>query len=379
MIYFDNSSSTFYKPREVISSVVAALKFLPVNAGRSGHDLAIKAAGALNRTRENAASFFGATPERTIFTYGCTDSLNIALFGTAVHGGHVVTTAFEHNSVLRPLFRLKEDGVIDLTVVYPRSGKILASDVLNAIRRNTYLVAMNCVSNVTGYALPVEEVGKELRSTKIAMLADGAQSAGYRKFDYSLFDMYAVAPHKGLHAPQGIGLLTLSERVQIVPTRLGGTGTVSQSTIQPLDLPEALESGTLPLPNILALNAAICHAIRFGDEEFKRISMLGKYLLGRIKDIDGVTVYTDDPTAGIIAFNIDGLSSGECANRLNEYGFCVRSGLHCAPLLHRSFGTLNVGMVRASLGFDNTFTQIDLFLEAVEEISNEQKTSGPRN
>lgn len=370
MIYFDNSSTTLFKPPEVITSVAATLKNLSVNAGRSGHSLAIKAATALNNTRSKAAEFFGCEPERTIFTYGCTDSLNLAIFGSVRRGGHVITTAYEHNSVLRPLFRLHHDGQVDLTVIYPNeNGEISGEKILNAIRHNTYLVAMNSVSNVTGYSLPVEYVGKALKDSKILFLVDGAQSAGYRKYDYSLFDMYAVAPHKGLHAPQGIGLLTLGEKAKLRPTRLGGTGTMSQSVSQPTDLPEALESGTLPLPNIIGLFASLCHTEREGKAYAERISMLGNYLYGRIKSLKNITVYTSDPSSGIISFNIDKLGSAECADKLNKLGFCVRSGLHCAPLLHKSYGTLDKGMVRASLGIDNTLSEIDLFVEAVEQIA----------
>ena len=370
MIYFDNSSTTFFKPPEVIGCVNAALKNLSVNAGRSGHAYAIKAATALNNTREKAADFFDCEPERTIFTYGCTDSLNLAIFGTYRRGGHVITTAFEHNSVLRPLYRLHSDGMIDLTVIYPdSSGNISGDVILNAIRRNTYLIVMNSISNVTGSALPVEYVGKAIKNSDILLLVDGAQSAGYRKYDYSLFDMYAVAPHKGLHAPQGIGLLLLSDKANPRPVRLGGTGTMSQSHMQPIDLPEALESGTLPLPAILGLHGALSYTKREGKAGAAKISMLGEYLLSRLKQIAGVTVYTTDPTAGIIAFNIDKFDSSSCADKLDKFGFCVRSGLHCAPLLHKSYGTLKKGMVRASLGIDNTFNEIDLFLNVIEELS----------
>lgn len=369
MIYFDNSSTTFFKPPEVIGSVSAALKNLSVNAGRSGHSYAIKAATALNNTRERAAKFFGCEPERTIFTYGCTDSLNLAIFGTAKRGGHVITTAFEHNSTLRPLYKLYSDGLIDLTVIYPdQSGSIDGKAVLNAIRRNTYLIAMNSVSNVTGTSLPVEFVGKAVKNTDIMLLVDGAQSAGYRKYDYSLFDMHAIAPHKGLHAPQGIGLLMLSEKAALHPVRLGGTGTMSQSHMQPTDLPEALESGTLPLPAILGLHAALCYTQREGKADADKIALLGQYLFGRLSSISGVTVYTTDPTAGIIAFNVDKMDSSSCSDKLDRAGFCVRSGLHCAPLLHKSYGTLKKGMVRASLGVDNTFNEIDLFLKEIEEL-----------
>ncbi len=371
MIYFDNSSTTEYKPQEVIQSVYDTLKTLPYNAGRSGHSMAIKAATALNDSRLSAANFFDCEPERTIFTYGCTDSLNLAIFGSVQRGCHVVTTAFEHNSVLRPLFKLYSDGIIQLSIVQPDGdGKIHASTVLNEIKKNTCLVAMNSVSNVTGLPLPIEDVGSQLKNEKILFLVDGAQSAGYRKYDYSLFDMYAVAPHKGLHAPQGIGLLTLSEKAKLTPYRLGGTGTSSQSVLQPKDLPEALESGTLPLPNIVALNAAINYTKRNFDVISAKIAMLGRYLFDRLLQIKNVSVYTTDSTAGIIAFNVNSLNSAECANLLDDAGYCVRSGLHCAPLLHKFYRTLNTGMIRASLGVDNTFEQIDSFLNLIEYVSN---------
>ena len=369
MIYFDNSSTTYFKPPEVISSVAATLKNLSVNAGRAGHSLAIKAATALNDTRAKAADFFECEIEKTIFTYGCTDSLNMAIFGSVVRDGHVITTAFEHNSTLRPLYSLYNDGQIDLTVVYPKAdGKIYAEQILSAIKKNTYLIALNSVSNVTGLALPVENVGKSVKDSRILLLVDGAQSAGYRKYNYSLFDMYAVAPHKGLHAPQGIGILTLSNRVNLRPTRLGGTGTMSQSVIQPIDLPESLESGTLPLPAIIGLNAALTYTKHNGEKGSKRIAVLGEYLYNRLKALSGITVYTADPSAGIIAFNADKLDSVTCADMLDKAGFCLRSGLHCAPLLHKFYGTLKKGMVRASLGVDNTFFEIDLFIEAIEKI-----------
>lgn len=369
MIYFDNSSTTFFKPPEVIKSVSATLKFLSVNAGRSGHQYAVKAATALNATREKAAAFFGSEAERTIFTYGCTDSLNLAILGSSVRGGHVITTAFEHNSTLRPLYKLSRDGVIELSVVYPdNTGRISSEKVLNAIRRNTYLIAMNSVSNVNGTPLPVEEVGKAVKNSPIMLLVDGAQSAGYRKYDYSLFDMYAVAPHKGLHAPQGIGLLTLSEKANLRPIRFGGTGTMSKSLVQPADLPEAFESGTLPLPNILGLYAALCFTEREGEKGAARIAMLGQYLLSRLKTLSGVKIYTSDPTAGIIAFNLDKFDSSEAADKLSAAGFCLRGGLHCAPLFHQSFGTIKKGMLRASLGIDNTFNEIDLFISTLEQL-----------
>lgn len=369
MIYFDNSSTTYFKPKEVIQGVAATLKNLSINASRASHSLAIKAANALNSTREKAAEFFEAASERTIFTYGCTDSLNLAIFGSVIRGGHAITTAFEHNSVLRPLYLLYTSGIIDLTIVFPNnSGVISKNDIISKIKPNTYLIVMNSVSNVTGAQLPIEAVGRHLKNTNILFLVDGAQSAGYKKYDYSLFDMYAVAPHKGLHAPQGIGILTLSKKARLKPFRYGGTGTLSSSLLQPNELPEALESGTLPLPNIIGLNCALNYTKRNFDVNAKKINTLGQYLLDRLRKLDYVVLYTNDGSSGIIAFNLPNKDSAQVCDELNKHGFCVRGGLHCAPLVHKYYGTTKTGMVRVSLGVDNTFSEIDLLINTLEQI-----------
>ena len=366
MIYLDNSSTSFYKPKEVISSVCAVLKNLSANAGRSSHYYAIKAATLLSNTREKAAALFGFDSERTIFTYGCTDSLNAAVYGLNL-SGNVVATAFEHNSVLRPLYDLKQRNEITLTIVNPDGDGIIQPEkILNAISRRTQLVVMNAVSNVNGTFLPVKEVYSQLKNSSIIMLTDGAQAVGCMPPKEICGDIVAVAPHKGLHAPQGVGLLLLSEKVNLSPYRKGGTGTMSASLTQPNDLPESLESGTLPLPAIAGLNAAVTVYKRECEKWRKKVDTLGRYALVKLKRY--AKTYTVNAAAGIIAFNVKSYDSAQCGDYLSQKGLCLRSGLHCAPLLHEHYGTLNTGMVRASIGPDNTFADIDALVQAVKSM-----------
>ncbi|OLA45040.1 MAG: hypothetical protein BHW39_05075 [Firmicutes bacterium CAG:552_39_19] len=366
MIYLDNSSTSFYKPHEVISSVSATLKNLSANAGRAGHYYAKKAAFALNDTRVKAANLFGFEPQRTIFTYGCTDSLNLAIYGLNIRG-NVVTTAFEHNSVLRPLYDLKNSGKISLTIVNPDSeGIITEQAVLDAIDRRTKLVVINAVSNVTGTVLPYKEVYRRLQGTGIIMLTDAAQAVGSIMPSEICGDIIAVAPHKGLHAPQGVGLLMFNEKVELMSLRKGGTGTMSANLTQPNDLPEGLESGTLPLPAIMGLNAAITVYKRSCEKWRKKVETLGRYAFVKLKRC--ATVYTKNPVAGIIAFNVKNYDSAFTCDALGEKGLCLRCGLHCAPLLHKAYGTIDRGMVRASVGPDNDFKDIDYLVESIKQI-----------
>lgn len=375
MIYFDNSASSFHKPAEVINAVKNALSFLSANPGRSGHSAAMKAANLVYSARSKCAEFLGLNdPNRVIFTDNCTGALNLAILGSVKRGGHVVTTVFEHNSVLRPLFELKRRGIISLSVAQPDcSGVITADAIERLITPKTYLVAVNHVSNVTGAIAPIHEIGKICRKHNILFSVDGAQSVGYVDFDMqgANVDMLAVAPHKGLHAPQGVGVLCVSERVVLRPVKYGGTGTASHELRQPDDMPEGFESGTLPTPAIAGLCAAIGVCRRDSFNRRRTVSELSSRLRRGLSSISGVKILSpENALSGITAFNIDGLDSESVSDVLSsDYDICVRAGLHCAPLAHEYLGTLKSGAVRVSLGYDNTAAEIDFFLKAVKEIA----------
>lgn len=372
MIYLDNAATTFFKPTSVVNAVGTALKYLSANPTRSSHSLAVKAGMMVEDTRETAAKFFSCPPDKVIFTLNCTDALNTAIFGTVRQGGHIITTALEHNSVLRPLTRLKSLGMIDYTVLSPLgSGCVTAEQIASACRPNTYMIIVNHIGNVTGAPQPIDDIGYFAEKTGILFLVDGAQSAGYRKIDMkaSKISMLAVAPHKGLHAPQGVGLL-LIRNGNVMPFRYGGTGTDSAKP-QPSELPEALESGTLPTPAIAGLNAAFKYAQEHGEENAKRLNGMFLYTIGELAKIPGIQIYTKREYGGpIIAFNLRGMSSVEAGNILSdEYDICVRCGLHCAPLVHKHYGTMKDGMIRVALGVDNTVDELNFFLQAIAELS----------
>lgn len=376
MIYFDNSASTIFKPREVVCAVSNALAFLSANPGRSGHSAAMRAAALVARARQKCADYFGLKDsDGVIFTDNCTGALNLAILGTA-RRGHIVTTALEHNSVLRPLYALKTRGEASFTAVNPVcGGAVTAEAVERAIRPDTYLVAVNHVSNVTGAIAPVAEIGRLCRRRGLLFLVDGAQSGGYVDIDMdeTNIDMLAIAPHKGLHAAQGVGVLLVGKRAKAAlrPIRYGGTGTSSNSLTQPTDFPDGFESGTLPTPAIAGLCAAICRAEKHALFERETVAALSRRLRRGLAAIDGVKILSpENALNGIAAFNVRDYESGDVADILSsEYDVCVRGGLHCAPLAHKYLGTLSVGAVRVSLGFDNTSGEVDFFIRAVSEIA----------
>ncbi|NLC17060.1 MAG: aminotransferase class V-fold PLP-dependent enzyme [Clostridiales bacterium] len=371
-IYFDNAASGGYKPDCVKKAVLQALEN-PANPGRSGHKAALAAALIVANARDNTAKFFGAEGGNVVFTYNCTAALNFAIFG-GISGDHVVTTAFEHNSVLRPLDYLKRSGVIDYTVVYPdSSGVIRAKEFLDKIRRDTKMIIVNHVSNVTGARAPIEEIGYCADRYGIPFLVDAAQSAGHININMkdTKINILAAAGHKGLAAPQGVGVLALAEGVTLRPIIMGGTGSLSESPLQPEDLPDSLESGTISTPAIAGLNAGIIWIKENFKHFSKKIYGMTFLLYNELKKIPQVIVYTPrGHYNGIVAFNIEGLAAGQVANILDEkFDIYVRAGLHCAPLAHKFLGTIKYGAVRASLSYQNTFEEIETFINAIKSIT----------
>ncbi|MCI8595546.1 MAG: aminotransferase class V-fold PLP-dependent enzyme [Clostridia bacterium] len=374
MIYFDNSATSGVKPENVINAAVSAMKFMSANPGRSGHSLSLKAGMLVYSTRKKAAKLLGLSePERIVFSLNCTQALNTAILGTVQDGGNVVTTVTEHNSVLRPLFELQRAGKITVSLAEPNEhGVITANAIERALTPRTYMVAVNHVSNVTGATNSIDEIGKLCRKRGIKFLVDGAQSVGYGEINISEqnIDYIAVAPHKGLHAIQGIGILALGADAP-KPIIYGGTGTQSENVLQPSELPESLESGTLPTPAIAALNAAITHNEKTRAQSREKIHELSAYILETLQTIRGVKIYTPQNVFnGMISFNIRGIGSMDASNILSsQYDIAVRGGLHCAPLMHRHLGTVETGIIRASISGDNTFGEAEFFLKAVKEIA----------
>ena len=372
MIYLDNAATTLHKPERVIRACKYALENLSANAGRGSHPLAVKAANIVYRARKAVCSLVGC--DEVIFTLNCTDALNTVLFGTAKPRGHVVTTVYEHNSVLRPLRELNKRMGVEFTAVAPdRNGIIDPADIERAIRPNTYMVVVNHVSNVTGAVAPVTRIGGVARRHGLLFLVDGAQSVGYLDVDMPAIhcNYLCFSPHKGLHGTQGIGCLCVNGTPPLNPYRFGGTGTSSHTLDQPQDIPEGFECGTLPVHNIHALIAAVTEHKNLSNRTFRRLAACGEYMRAELMKIPRVTVYGKHGVLpNLVSFNIEGMnSSATCDILAEQYDIATRCGPHCAPLCHQYLGTLSTGAVRASLSYDTPESDVEFFVKSVREIA----------
>ncbi|MBO5223730.1 MAG: aminotransferase class V-fold PLP-dependent enzyme [Clostridia bacterium] len=373
MIYFDNSATTLFKPECVKNAVYSTMSCLSANPGRASHSMAIKTASLIYYARKAIADEINLNnPDRIIFTASCTDALNMAILGS-MKKGHVITTAYEHNSVLRPLFSKAKEYNTEISVIEPSFNGIDVKDIERILKRDTYMIIVNHVSNVTGQIAPLYEIGKLCKKHGILFIVDGAQSVGYHKIDVmeNNIDMLAIAPHKGLHAVTGFGILALSEKVKLKHIKFGGTGTSSAEITQPLTYPEGFEVGTLPTVAISSLIPAIkwCEKNRLQND--KRIFDVSEIIINGLLTMPNVTLYTPRTLRnGIISFNVEGLSSSEACDILSsQYDICTRCGLHCAPLIHKYLGTISGGCIRVSVGCDNTYGEAEYLLDALREIS----------
>jgi len=378
MIYFDQAASSFPKPEGVAEAVSQAITHYSANPGRGGHALSRKASEVIDETRNLLAKFFDSSdPKKVVFTPSATAAINQAIKGFPFQEeDHVITTTFEHNAVRRPLEDVKKNQNLELTYMNPFATESVEQALDRVIQPNTKLLILNHASNLTGEILPIQSMIRVAKSRGVKVLVDASQTAGVIPLSMKeqQIDMLAVPGHKGLLGPQGIGVLIVDGDISLKPLIHGGTGKYSESVEQPSVWPEQFESGTLNTPGIAGLNASIKAIELWGVEEIvSRETMLLKRCLHGLDEIGGVTIYGPkdiEKRLGVIAFNIDGVSSQEVAMILDQhYEICVRSGLHCTPLSHESINTLEEGgAVRVSFGPYNTNEEVDQFLDAVEEI-----------
>ncbi len=380
MIYFDHSATSWPKPPGVKVAMATFLDEIGANPGRSGHSRSIEAARTLYDAREALAALFNVRdPLRIVFTLNATDALNLALKGLLRPGDHVITSSMEHNSVMRPLRDLEKTGVEITVVPCSREGSLDPEDIRKRIQSRTRLIVLNHASNVTGTLLPIREVGRIARRDPLLFLVDAAQTAGVYPIDVEKdgIDLLAFTGHKSLYGPQGTGGLVIGERVrekEMVPLRLGGTGSRSEFEEQPDFLPDRFESGTPNGVGIAGLLAGLQFIEEKGIETLRRheTELMDKVLDG-LKEIPRVKLY--GPISGkdriaTVSFTVDGLSPSEIALRLDrEFGILSRPGLHCAPSAHRTIRTFPVGTVRFSFGAFNTRDEIDIALRAVSIIA----------
>ena len=373
MIYFDNAATTNPKPPLVINMVKNSLINLSANPGRSGHSLSQEAAAALYKVREKVADFFGATgSENVIFTPNCTTAINTVIKGILKHGDRVVTSDLEHNAVMRPL--RKTGAHIETAKVSFTDPDLTFKSFERLINGDTKLVICTAASNVTGTLLPIQKIGHLCKKHGVLFAVDAAQTAGVIPINMRdmCVDFLCVAPHKGLYAPMGTGIL-IAEKPLHDTLIEGGTGSNSASLTQPLIYPEGFESGTVNLSGILGIGAGIdfvkkCGTYRLYSHEIKLSDMLYKGL----ERMGNITLYTPAPTAvpsaPVFSFNIKGLPSGEAAAILDPKGIAVRAGLHCAPTAHKRLSTSDSGTVRFAPSVFNTKDEVVFLLNVLKNI-----------
>ncbi len=375
MIYLDNAATTAQKPSSVYRAVLDALTQNGASPGRGGYRLALQAAETVYDARERLADFFHVSdPSRMIFTQNTTQGLNTAIKGTLSAGDHVIYSSMEHNSVVRPLKTLEKKGRITTSLLTANAhGEMDLSRLPSLLRPNTRLICLTHSSNVCGSITDIYTAAEIAKKHGAYLLVDAAQSAGTLDIDAGKLDMLAFPGHKGLLGPAGTGGLYIAEHVTVRPLMQGGTGSMSESLLQPKILPDCLESGTQNAPAISGLSAALRFIKSVGIDAIRQHeTALCHHFDDAMKNMPGVTLYGPEHKTAISAINIKGLDCTTAASLLDtRYDICVRSGLHCAPLAHQSLGTLDTGCIRFSFGCFNTLPEVTRAIDAVFALSKE--------
>ena len=379
MIYFDNAATTLRKPDCVTQAVVQAMQSFG-NSGRGVHGGALSASRIIYDARAALAALFGAeSPERIAFTANSTQALNTAIKGVLNPGDHVITTALEHNSVLRPLYELEDRGV-ELTILPADSlGNIRYEDFEEKLRPNTKAIVTTHGSNLTGNLLDIAKIGAIARKLGLIYIVDASQTAGVFHIDVQKMgiDILCFTGHKGLLGPQGTGGLYVRSGLEIRPLLSGGSGVQTYLRSHPPQMPTALEAGTLNGHGIAGLGAAVRHLLEIGTQtvrERERELMMAFYQ--EVTRIPGITVYGDFTSmdrCAIVSLNVRDYDSGEVSDALSEeYGIATRPGAHCAPLMHKALGTVEQGAVRFSFSHYNTEEEIKIAVSALRELAQEE-------
>ena len=378
MIYMDNAATTMHKPQEVIDAVVSAMSSMG-NAGRGASEAALSASRIIYDTREGLAKLFGAENARQIaFTSNSTESLNIAIKGILDPGDHVITTVLEHNSVLRPLYEMEKKGTELSVIGCNEKGMPDIAAMEAAIKENTKMIICTNGSNLTGNYVDVAVIGKIADKHGLIFVVDASQTAGVFPIDVQKMDIdiLCFTGHKGLLGPQGTGGIYVKEGIQIRPLKTGGSGIQTYSKEHPVQMPTALEAGTLNGHGIAGLHSALRYLEKTGIDNIrkKEENLMWRFYNG-VKDVPGVKIYGDysqKERCAIVTLNIGDYDSSEVSDELlMEYDISTRSGGHCAPLMHEALGTVEQGAVRFSFSHYNTEEEVDTAIRAIRELAEE--------
>lgn len=375
MIYFDNAATTLHKPHEVIEAVVHAMTTAG-NASRGTHTGSLAASRTVYETRKKIADFFHCSrADHVIFTSNSTEALNIAICGTLGKGDHIISTDLEHNSVLRPLYHLEEQGASLTFLSANKKGCIDYDDFKRSIKPNTKAIVCTHASNLTGNVLDIERIGRIAKAHNLLFIVDASQSAGCIEINMETMniDILCFTGHKGLLGPQGTGGLCIHESVEIRPFKHGGSGIHSYEKGQPQAYPARLEAGTLNSHGIAGLCAAInyINTITIPVIAKKEQELLWHFYKG-ICNIPEIHIYGDFDTKerdAILSLNIEGYDSGTVSDLLSqEYDIATRPGAHCAPRMHQALGTTETGAVRFSFSSFNTMEEVETAIQALKEL-----------
>jgi cysteine desulfurase family protein len=377
MIYLNNSATSFPKPKTVVDSITGYLNSIPFTPYRSGRTQCNN--DIISNCRKNISELFGITlNNQVIFTSGATESLNLAIKGLDYsQKNHVVTTNIEHNSVLRPLKHLESEGIINFSIVdCDETGIVSPQNINLAINNNSRAIVINHCSNVTGTVQNLVEISQIAKNNGLVLIVDASQSAGIIDIDVEKLgiDVLVFTGHKSLYGPQGIGGFYIREGLDIKPLKTGGTGIKSDLEFQPKEIPLYYEAGTQNIPGIVGLGAGVEFILNTGINNIRqRNEVIYKKITDYLLQLSAITVYQPsniiNASCSLVSFTINGMSVDDIHYMLeNSFDIIVRSGLHCAPLIHRSIGTEKEGTVRISWSHFTTDQEIDTFLGAITEI-----------
>ncbi|HCM87392.1 MULTISPECIES: aminotransferase class V-fold PLP-dependent enzyme [Enterococcus] len=380
MIYLDNSATTLKKPAVVIEAVTNALSQLG-NSGRGVHEDSLKSSEVIFQTRQGLCRLFnGEQARQIVFTSGATESLNLAIEGMLFGNDHVITTALEHNSVLRPLYRMQKEKGLELTIIpADKQGNLDYSDFESAIKEQTKAIIVTHASNVTGNIVDLEKISGICEKHGLYLIVDASQSAGVLPIDVQALkiDLLCFTGHKSLYGPQGTGGLYVRPGISLRPLKIGGSGIDTFNPQHPTSFPTALEAGTLNGHGIAGLGAGVHYLL---DQTIEKLSQetgrISQLFYEEVSKIDDLIVYGDFSTnqrCPIVSLNLGQRDSAEISDLLSyEYGIATRSGGHCAPLMHEALGTKEQGVVRFSLSSFTTEHEIWEAIAALQKISQKE-------
>jgi cysteine desulfurase family protein len=373
MTYLDNAATSFPKPEETLQYLSHFVSSVGGNPGRSGHPLSIEAARIIFQAREKLTAFInGKHSERLIFTHNGTESLNLAILGLVQEHDHVVTTSMEHNSVMRPLDFLQKERKVEVSIV-PCSafGELDLPKLKASLKKSTRVVIINHGSNVIGTVQSIKQVREAIGET--TLIVDACQTIGNTPIDIQSegMDIICFSCHKSLFGVQGLGALYMRKGINLRPLKFGGTGSKSESTRQPEMLPDKYESGTPNTPGIAALLGGLTFIEKAGlSTIIEKKKAIRNYTLNMLSDVDDVIIYghPSGQSLPIISANVKGMSPSDVGTACNRAGICVRVGLHCAPVAHRTIGSFPQGTVRISPGYFTREEEIDQLAEVLKAV-----------